>query len=59
MHKIYRLFKNTVWYFIITLLGIAFYEFVPLGGAWLWLGLFIFAGIEWVVISKLRERLHF
>jgi hypothetical protein len=59
MKHVFRFAKGTFWYLVVTLLGILYYDYAPLSGVPLWIGLVVFVALEWVAISKLRERLRF
>ena len=54
-----RLIKGTFWYIVVMAVGILWYDFSPLQGIVFWVSFIPLAGVTWIVVSKLRERLRF
>ena len=59
MKIITRFLRNWFWYFVVIATSVLFYKLAPLSEVDKWLGLGVLAGVLWIVVSKLRERLRF
>ena len=55
----WRWFKGTFWYTVVATVEIIYFEYAPWNGVALYLGVFVVAGLLWVIISALRKRLRF
>lgn len=59
MRSLWRWFKGTFWYTVVAIIEIIYFEYAPWNGPALYLGVFVVAGLLWVIISVLRRRLRF
>jgi hypothetical protein len=54
-----RWLRNSFWYFLVLVAGIAFQNYAPLEGSAWWLALIGLAGLLQIIVSLLRGRLRF
>jgi len=59
MKRLTRFLRNVFWYWIVSLVSVAFFSLAPLGLLEKLIGLALLDAVLVIVISALREKLRF